>query len=265
MPLLHLVRVPSVGVEARGVIPDGRVVVDVMQGGDDDCVLGDFVSAWQDQVELCGAAGLEGGVVPALRFLDVFVQEGELIGKVGGDFRGIVEAVVDQFLQQTVLHAGVGDQAVDKPGEERAGGREAGAGGYDEGPDEAGLGQFLAFVVGGAESIVCLLFNGGTPLLRRRAGVLVRLLTNHVRRSQCSILQGQILDASPLRLLHRLLDQLLDARLRVPQTLGIPKRQASVPVPLGRDLLIQRQDLGDQVHHLVDRRIRRRKVLKVQA
>jgi hypothetical protein len=62
--------------------------------------------------------------------------------------------VVDKFLEQTVLHAGVGDQAVDKPREEGAGRREARAGGYDEGPDKAGLGQFLAFVVCRADGIV---------------------------------------------------------------------------------------------------------------
>jgi len=112
MPVLHGIRIPPVRVESRRVIPQSRVIVDVVQGWDDDCALGDFVATREDQVELGSAAGLEGGVVAALGLLDVFVEEGEAVGDVCCYGGGVIDVVVDEFLEETLLHAGVCAEAV---------------------------------------------------------------------------------------------------------------------------------------------------------
>jgi len=83
--------------------------VDMMHRGDDHRPLGDFIPTREDDIAEGGAAGLKGGIVTPLGFLDVMVQEGEVVGVVGGDLGGVVEVVVDELLEETVLHAGVGD------------------------------------------------------------------------------------------------------------------------------------------------------------
>jgi len=87
--------------------------VDVVQGYDYDGALWDLVAAGQDEVELGGAAGLEGGVVPALGLLDVFVEEGEAVNDVCCDLGVFVNLVVDELLEKTLLHAWVCAEAVD--------------------------------------------------------------------------------------------------------------------------------------------------------
>lgn len=80
-----------------------------MQRGNYDSVAGEFVPPRQDHVDFGGAGGLEGRVVVALGFFDVVVEEGEFVGEVGGELGGVGDVVVDEFLEETVLHAGVGD------------------------------------------------------------------------------------------------------------------------------------------------------------
>ena len=150
----HRLGVPAIRIKASWVVPDSGIVVDVVQGRNDDRVGGDLVTAGQDHGDLGSPGGLVGGVVAALSLLDEFVQEGEFVGDVGGDLGVGVDIVVDQFLQESVLHALVVDEGVDQPGEERAGRGEAGTRGDHESLHEAGLGQFLALVVGGADGVV---------------------------------------------------------------------------------------------------------------
>lgn len=76
MSVLHLFRVPSLRFESVRVIPEVWVIVDVMQGRDNDCVSMQFVAAREDHVDLGRACRLEGRVVSPLRFLDEFVEEG---------------------------------------------------------------------------------------------------------------------------------------------------------------------------------------------
>lgn len=152
--LFHGVRVPAVRVEAARVVPDGLVVVQVVQGGYDDGTLRQAVTPREDHVDFRGAGGLVGGVVPALRLLDEVVEEGQLRGEFGGDLGVGGPAVVDELLEEALLVARVGDEAVDEPGEEGGGGGEAGAGGDEEGGGELGGGQLVAFAVGCAEEVV---------------------------------------------------------------------------------------------------------------
>jgi hypothetical protein len=58
---------------------------------------------------------LERRVVQALSFLDKFVEEGEAIGELGGPFGVLVNASVDEFLQEAVLVAFVYAQGVEEP------------------------------------------------------------------------------------------------------------------------------------------------------
>lgn len=82
---------------------------------DNDGVFRDFVTARKNQVGLCGSTGLEGRVVFTLCFLDEFVLEDEFVGDFCCEFGVFCDAVIDQFLEESLLHAGVCDESVDQP------------------------------------------------------------------------------------------------------------------------------------------------------
>ena len=55
----HFISVPAVRVKALGIVPVAWIVVDVVQGRDQDGFFGQLVAAGQDQVGLCGTSRLE--------------------------------------------------------------------------------------------------------------------------------------------------------------------------------------------------------------
>ncbi|GKT95657.1 LOW QUALITY PROTEIN: short-chain dehydrogenase/reductase [Colletotrichum tofieldiae] len=239
--VLDLLRVPAVGVEAGGVVPDQVVVVNVVQGGDADGVLGQLVAAGEDHVNLGGAGWLVRGVVATLGLLDVLVEEGELLGEVGGDLGVLVKVVVDELLKQTLLHAGIGDDAVEEPGEEGGGGGEAGAGGDDEGLHDALAGQLVAARVAGAEDIV-----------------------DHVVGLESGLLQLEVLGALG-GVVDGLVHHIDDAAAGVAQALGVAEGQGGVPAAHGGDLLVELEGLGDADDHFMGRGVDGGEVLEVHA
>lgn len=126
MPVLHLIGIPAVRVKAGGVTPDVRIVVQMVQGADNDGFFRQLVAAGEDHVDSGGAARLVGRVVAALCLLDQLVHEGETISELGSDLRVLVDVIVDELLEQTLLDSRVGDDAVDQPGQKGAGGGKAG-------------------------------------------------------------------------------------------------------------------------------------------
>lgn len=129
--VLDFLRVPAVRVEVVGVVPEFGVVVNVVEGRDNDGFFGELVAAWEDEVGLCCACGLEGWVVSSLGFFDVFVEECQTFCHVCCEFGVLVDIVVDELLEKTFLHPWVCDQAVNKPGQQRAGRCETCTGGHD--------------------------------------------------------------------------------------------------------------------------------------
>ena len=61
----------------------------------------------------------------SLGFLDILAEEWQFFGDICGDLCIFVDVVVNELLEQSLLHAWVVDEAVYQPGEERAGGRES--------------------------------------------------------------------------------------------------------------------------------------------
>jgi hypothetical protein len=46
MTIPHRIGIPAIRVKSSRIIPYGGIIVDVVQGRDDDCVGGEFVPAW---------------------------------------------------------------------------------------------------------------------------------------------------------------------------------------------------------------------------
>lgn len=59
VPSFHFVRVPAVRVKALRVVPVTWIVVDVVQGRDQDGFFGQFVATGQDEVGFCSTSRLE--------------------------------------------------------------------------------------------------------------------------------------------------------------------------------------------------------------
>lgn len=239
--VLDGVGVPAVGVEAARVLPDLLVVVDVVEGRDDNGVLGQSVAAGQDHVDLGGTAGLVRGVVLALGLLDELVKEGQLGDKVGVHDGVVSEVVVDELLQQALLVTGVGDQAVDEPGQEGRGGGEASTGGDDEGGGKLVGRQLHALGVLGAEEVV-----------------------DNVLGLESSILELEVVLAlgGAGNGLHQ---HGLDSGLGEAESLGVAKGHVDPPRGHGRDALVELEVLGNTENHFVERSIDALKVAKVHA
>lgn len=65
-----------------------------------------------------------------------------------------IEPVVDQFLQETLLHAWVSDESVDQPGQQGAGSGEPSAGCHLKCGRQVLLGEFFALIVDGSDGVV---------------------------------------------------------------------------------------------------------------
>lgn len=139
MPILHLRGVPAVGVELVGVVPDIRIVVNVVNSRDDNCILRKFVTPRKDKVGLCGTARLERWVVSALHLLNVLVLEKQAFSEIGSELGLVVEIIVNQLLEKSLLHARVRDQAVDEPRKQGARCGEASGSSNNKGPDKTFL------------------------------------------------------------------------------------------------------------------------------
>jgi hypothetical protein len=152
--VLHTLGVPPVRVEAGWVVPQRRIVVDMVYGWDHYGVFGNLVSTGQDQICLGSPARLETWVVSALRFFDVFVKERQLVGDIRCKHGVLIDVVVNQLLQEAFLHAWVCDEAVDEPREQRTCCCKSSSGSNDESFHQAGLGEFLALTVSGSHGVV---------------------------------------------------------------------------------------------------------------
>ena len=128
--------------------------MDVVNGWDDNGVFGDLVASGEDEICLCCATRLERRVVSSLCLLDVLVEEGQLLSDVGCELCVLVDAVVDEFLEEAFLHSGVCDKAVNQPREQRASGCETSTGGNYESFHKTGLRKLLSLAVDGSYSVV---------------------------------------------------------------------------------------------------------------
>ena len=90
----------------------------------------------------------------SLSLLDVLVKELQFVREVGSHFSILIEAVVNQLLEQSLLHTLVLTEAVDEPREERAGGCETRPRSHHKGPNHTRLWQLLALVVSGTNSVI---------------------------------------------------------------------------------------------------------------
>lgn len=115
MSPLHLRRIPAVRVESSRVIPVLRVIMDMVKRRNDNRVFRDFVTARKNQVGLGRSAGLEGWVVLALCFFDEFVLEDEFVCDFGRELGVFCDSIIDQFLEESLLHSRVCDETVDEP------------------------------------------------------------------------------------------------------------------------------------------------------
>jgi hypothetical protein len=152
--VLHALSIPSVRIEARWVVPQRRIVVDVVYGWDHDGVFGNLVPTGQDQICLGSSARLETWVVSALCFFDVLVKERQLVGHIGSEFCVLVDAVVDQLLQKAFLHARIGDEAVDEPREQRTCCCEPSSRSDDKSFHQAGLRELFSLTVSGSYGVI---------------------------------------------------------------------------------------------------------------
>ena len=223
---LDLLRVPSIGVEAEGIMPVLRVGVDRVQRRDYDDVLGQPEATGQNDVRLGRAAGLERGVVQTLGFLEEGVEEGQRVSEVGVPVCLVVDAKVDQLLQQPLLHLGVGHDAVDAPGQKGGGGGVAGAG-HDEhvGQNQA-LGEVLALLVDGVDEEIGYARGLGRCLVQR-----------------------QVLDAGRGRLLDGFRQLAVCDPADFLQLGRVAEGEVLVPPAAGSHLFVKRQhvdDVGDQ-------------------
>jgi len=152
--VLDLRGVPTVGVELVGVIPEIRVVVNMVNSRDKNCVLRDFVTSRKDKVGLCSTSRLERWVVSALHLLDILILENQTLSEISSDLGLVVEIVVNKLLEKFLLHTRVGHQAVDEPGKQGARCCEASGSRDDKSPDETFLRQFLTLVISGTDGII---------------------------------------------------------------------------------------------------------------
>lgn len=118
MAVLDKFGVPPVRPEFGRVRPVVRVVVQVWDGGDDDGVFGEDIATRQNHLLLAVPRREERGTVDALGFFDELVEVGEGVDHVVRPLGLAVDSGVNEFLDQTVLMAGVCDQGVDEPGQE---------------------------------------------------------------------------------------------------------------------------------------------------
>lgn len=109
MPVLRFRRVPSRRVEAQRTVPEIGIGLDGVERGDEDFVCGQAVATWDDDFLFCGAAGLVGRVVDALCLFDELIEVGERLDELGVPVGLAVDIMVDEFLQEAVLLAGVRD------------------------------------------------------------------------------------------------------------------------------------------------------------
>ena len=84
-------------------------------------IFGQFVAPRQNQVDLRSASRLERWIVSTLSLLDILVKKSQTVRDFGCHLGIFVNTVVNQLLKQSILHVGVGDETVDKPGEQGAG------------------------------------------------------------------------------------------------------------------------------------------------
>lgn len=133
--------------------------MDVVKGRDDNGIGWQFVAAGEDHGDLGCAGGLIRGIVSALGFLDKFVEEGEAFGEIGSDGSVCRNVVVDEFLEESLLHAGVIDHGIQKPGEQGAGGCESSSSSNHQRLHQTGFGQLLALVVSGTNDIIWAVYG----------------------------------------------------------------------------------------------------------
>ena len=229
MAVFYLVRVPAVRVEAERIAPDLGVGMDGVQRGDDDAVGRQAVAAGEDDVGLGGAAGLEGGVVQALRLLDELVHVRQAVGQIGGP-GGLValavgadNGVLYQLLVQSVLGALVRDEAVNQPRQQGGGCGEAGTGDDQHVGEDEPRREALALVVDGVQEVVDGAGSGQRGVGHGGIGA--------------ARLGGDGVDL--------LLQQRVDGVLDVAEAGGVAERQMAVPLAAGGDLLVEREQAGD--------------------
>lgn len=107
--VLDLWGVPTVGVKLVGIIPELRVVVNMVKSRDNNCILRNLVTSGKDKVGLCGASRLERWVVSSLHLLDILILEDQTLSEIGSDLRLVVEIVVNKFLKESLLHTWIGN------------------------------------------------------------------------------------------------------------------------------------------------------------
>lgn len=109
MPVLRLLRLPPRCVEAQRAVPEIGVGMDCVERRNEDLVGWEAVAAGDDNFLFCGPAGLVGGVVDPLRLFDEFVEVGEGLDELRVPVGLAVDVVIDKFLEEAVLLAGVCD------------------------------------------------------------------------------------------------------------------------------------------------------------
>ena len=114
---LHCICIPSARIKSLRVVPQFWTVMNVMQRRNDHSLLRQSVPAREDHINLGSPTRLEGRVVSTLGLLDILVKELKAVGDIRSDLCVLVDTVVDQLLQQSFLHTGIADQAVDQPRE----------------------------------------------------------------------------------------------------------------------------------------------------
>ena len=119
--VFHFRYIPSIWVEPARVVPNGRIVMNMVQSRYHNCIFGQFVAPRQNQVDLRSASRLERWIVSTLSLLDILVKKSQTVRDFGCHLGIFVNTVVNQLLKQSILHVGVGDETVDKPGEQGAG------------------------------------------------------------------------------------------------------------------------------------------------
>ena len=92
----------------------------------------------------------------SLGLLNVLVEEWQFVGDICGDLCVFVDVVVNEFLEQPLLHTRVVDEAVYQPGEKRAGGGKSSTRCNHQSPDETRFGQLFILAIGGTDCIVWL-------------------------------------------------------------------------------------------------------------
>lgn len=135
--ILDLLGIPSIWVEAEWVVPDFWVVVNMVKGRNDNCIFGQLITSWKDKITLGSTSWLEGRVVAALGLFNVLVEEVQLVCELGSYLCVLIKPMVDQLLEESVLHSFVGAKAVDEPGEEGTCCSEPGCSGNNKCPDQA--------------------------------------------------------------------------------------------------------------------------------